>query len=817
MEFIKIYDEKEYLNHKYLLRSYSKINKEINGSLLSNYISIKKDCLHIKKYHLVECKTNYYRLCWDIDFKKTFPWEIINQHQEITMYIIDKINETLNDLIIMPRINYVYSETTDGFGKHIYYPEITVDKIFHLKLYDLVMKKINREKKYFFGKYDIIDKSVCNNNGIRLFGSPNDEGGFYYPVKEKSTYSITGDMEKDFDYCLLNTNKTIKVDKTKKVNNNLTKYTFIFDENYKKIKELLEIIQDENQTYDKWLKIGMGLYTTDNSENMMQVWYSWSSVNYNCDFEEIKKKWNSFKIQDKNITLGTIRKKAKDKNYGLYIEWYNKYYKNEIINLIKDFDQQTVALYFKNKKSDNYIFKKGEWFALTENNLWKQLYKNDTSKLINDITETIKNDLIELKNNLKPEDETLKLIPSVSKKLGTSKFICGVIDFLKDKYCNDEIEFNTKSYLFGFTNVVYDLEKNIFRNYEKDDYISMTTGYEWIEPNIDEINEIDKMLKEVHIDEEIRNFYLDIICSGLWGTTLQHYIIFNGSGSNGKSVLDDFILKAFGNYGHLINSIILCEQRKQGANTELANLHLKRFVVGREPPKTQNVKLSNSILKELTGGSEISARKIYSDNEKTYLRLTLILECNKKPLLEEEPTDADMRRIIDLLFESIFTDDKNLINNINIFPKNLYYTKEEFRIKYKYAFLKILFEHNKKHYNKNELKVPEKIKKRTMEYMESSVEIFEWFKETFEKTDGDEHVTFQEINEILKNSEYYNNLSKFEKRKLTKEKIMTLFREHPVYKNNFADEINTYKNGKKLYLPNRLNNFKFKKTSFIEI
>ena len=31
--------------------------------------------------------------------------------------------------------------------------------------------------------------------------------------------------------------------------------------------------------------------------------------------------------------------------------------------------------------------------------LWKQLHKNDTSKLINDITETVKNDLIELKNN----------------------------------------------------------------------------------------------------------------------------------------------------------------------------------------------------------------------------------------------------------------------------------------------------------------------------------------------------------------------------------------------------------------------------------
>ena len=40
-----------------------------------------------------------------------------------------------------------------------------------------------------------------------------------------------------------------------------------------------------------------------------------------------------------------------------------------------------------------------------------------------------------------------------------------------------------------------------------------------------------------------------------------------------------------------------------------------------------------------------------------------MFKCNKKPLLEEEPTEADARRIIDLLFESKFTDDRNLINN----------------------------------------------------------------------------------------------------------------------------------------------------------
>ncbi len=59
-------------------------------------------------------------------------------------------------------------------------------------------------------------------------------------------------------------------------------------------------------------------------------------------------------------------------------------------------------------------------------------------------------------------------------------------------------------------------------------------------------------------------------------------------------------------------------------------------------------------------------------------------------MLEEEPTEADMRRIVDLLFNNIFTNNEDEINNINIFKKNCYNVEEEFREKYKYALMKIL-------------------------------------------------------------------------------------------------------------------------------
>ena len=825
MEFKYIEKESEYPNEKYLLRAYG----EKKGIFMGTYESIKKNSLETKKYCFVERKTEYYILSWDLDFKEDLDECYKENHEKITKHIIEKINESIDEIIINADKDYVYAESTKGLGKHIYYIFIITDIKLHLRLYDMVIKKIEKEKKYNKELIEkIIDKTVCENNGIRLFGCIKD-GGYYYPVKEKSTYEINGDIEKDFDYCLLNTdakkyNHTIKIeleDNVKEIKKE--KSNKKTDENLKEIWDLLEIISKENQEYKDWMKIGMCLHTTDNSDEMKELWKEWSEIEYkwepkyfNSIEEEIESKWKSFKEVSKPLTIGTIKKIAKETNIEKYIEWYNKYNKKLIVNLIKDFDQQTVAIYFKNKKPHNYIYKKGDWYVLMENNLWRQMYKNENSKLINDITETIKEDLIELKNNLKPEDELLKLIPTVSKKLGTSKFISGVIDYLREKYRDDSIEFDTKSNLFGFNNLVYDLETNEFRNYTKEDYITITTGYDWVEPSENEINLINKLINQIQSEKEIRDFYLDIYCSGLWGITLQNYIIYNGEGSNGKSMMDDLILKGFGNYGHVINSIVLCEQRRQGANTEIASLSRKRIVIAREPPNKENVKLSNSLLKELTGGGEISARKIYSDNEKTLLQLTLIIECNKKPLLEEEPTEADMRRIIDLLFGSKFTDEKEIINNKNIFEKNGYYVQEEFREKYKYGLMKILFEHNKNHY-KNKLVIPELVKKRTLKYVESSVEILEWFNQTYEKIENytiHNYIKISEINEELKNSEYYNSLDKKEKRKLTREKIINLFKTNPIFKNNFSEETDTYTNGEKFKAPIRISGYKKREINY---
>ena len=78
------------------------------------------------------------------------------------------------------------------------------------------------------------------------------------------------------------------------------------------------------------------------------------------------------------------------------------------------------------------------------------------------------------------------------------------------------------------------------------------------------------------------------MCTALEGRCLERFIIFNGSGGNGKGMINDILLMALGSYGLLGNNAILFECSKTGSNPEKANMDKKRVVIFREPPEKNN-------------------------------------------------------------------------------------------------------------------------------------------------------------------------------------------------------------------------------------
>lgn len=103
-----------------------------------------------------------------------------------------------------------------------------------------------------------------------------------------------------------------------------------------------------------------------------------------------------------------------------------------------------------------------------------------------------------------------------------------------------------------------------------------------------------------------------------------------GTGANGKSTLLNAFMGMLGtDYAIKAPNNLLLTKKHESHPTELADLHRKRFVVCVETP--HNARLNETLVKELTGGDRIRARRMHRDFFEFEPTHKLILCTNHKP------------------------------------------------------------------------------------------------------------------------------------------------------------------------------------------
>lgn len=549
-------------------------------------------------------------------------------------------------------------------------------------------------------------------------------------------------------------------------------YKKMFDECYK---------QNRFEEYKYWINVGMAIKNTFNDEDEgveLFNYYSAKGSNYE-GFEKTKCKYKTFTRRTKSgYTIATVYYYAIEDNKPKFIEILSK-------NTF-ELGQTDICQYLKMIAGHKFLYK------ITGDNVYRlycfngQFWQNDDTimkKCIStELYNFLKMVLIEVYWNsadfakLKLKIDKLKLV----------SFKKDIVETYKEIGVDNNVKFDDKWRLLGFTNCVYDMEEECFREYRYDDYISITTGYDWREPTEDELQTVTKMIQTIMPIEDERNLYLQILSTSIEGRCLEKFIIFNGSGGNGKGVIDDLLVIALGHYALMGNNAILFECSKTGSNPEKANIHKKRLVIFREP--SEKHKFENSVVKELTGGGTFSARSHHEKETEKDLHATIIVECNKKPLFTEDPTNAEIRRIIDLYFRSTFTEDTKLLDDTkHIYLANSEYKTKEFQEKHKYALLKILMDEHKKYYKQNNsmLTIPSQIEERTKLYLELSCNIVQWFKDNYEFANDRSICKLKDIFENFISSTYYCNLSKAEKRRYNKTFFVEYFETNVFLKKYF--------------------------------
>ena len=163
----------------------------------------------------------------------------------------------------------------------------------------------------------------------------------------------------------------------------------------------------------------------------------------------------------------------------------------------------------------------------------------------------------------------------------------------------------------------------------------------------------ERFIREVFADNaETIAFVQRAIGYSLTGKIIEHVlIVLYGLGSNGKTTLNDALHYLLGPYAKHAPTDLLLARRGEHHPTELATLHGARLVTAAETGEGR--RLAESLVKQLTGGDPVTARRMREDFWQYRPEFKLWLATNHKPQIRG--TDhAIWRRIRLIPFDVTF-------------------------------------------------------------------------------------------------------------------------------------------------------------------
>ena len=255
--------------------------------------------------------------------------------------------------------------------------------------------------------------------------------------------------------------------------------------------------------------------------------------------------------------------------------------------------------------------------------------------------------------------EKVKRINNIALKLKAVPFKEALMKELADMFYHVDFEskLDTQPHLVCFENGVYDLDRNEFRRGDPDDFVSFTTGYNYVpyDPYDPIVSEINLFFEQVFRIPAVRKYVIGTLASSLHGgIKYERYTIWHGEqGANGKSKLLDLIETTFGDYAVKFPVTLLTQKRpaSNAANSELARSKGRRFASMQEPG--ENEVLNIGLMKELSGNDRIVARHLFCEAIEFRPFFKMFMCCNQLPAVHSQD-GGTWRRISVIRFNSRF-------------------------------------------------------------------------------------------------------------------------------------------------------------------
>lgn len=187
-------------------------------------------------------------------------------------------------------------------------------------------------------------------------------------------------------------------------------------------------------------------------------------------------------------------------------------------------------------------------------------------------------------------------------------------------------------FLLSVLNGTIDLRTGVLRPHDRNDMITKLAPV--VYDSRAEAPQFQEFLRDIFDDDSAMIQYiqrrLGYYLTG--DVSEQDLEIWFGTGCNGKSVLINILIEVLGpDYGMKAAKDLLLAKHGERHPTEIADLHGKRFVACLETDDGR--RLAESLVKDLTGGDRVRARRMREDHWEFTPTHKLILCTNHKPAI----------------------------------------------------------------------------------------------------------------------------------------------------------------------------------------
>ncbi len=210
------------------------------------------------------------------------------------------------------------------------------------------------------------------------------------------------------------------------------------------------------------------------------------------------------------------------------------------------------------------------------------------------------------------------------------KYISSALTAVKPMVEVETRELDSHEFLLNCPDGTYDLRNGLSgrRDHDSADYITMITAFAPGEDGkdlwLDSINRI------FQGDDELIEYVQQTVGLCAIGDVYQETLTISyGMGSNGKSTFWNSIAGAMGTYSGMISADALTVGCRRNVKPELAEVKGKRILIAAE--LEEGMRLSTSIVKQLSSTDEIEGEKKYKDPFKFKPTHTLVLYTNHLP------------------------------------------------------------------------------------------------------------------------------------------------------------------------------------------